>query len=65
MKTVDGRSWELWEGYNGAMKVYSFVAPSPVTNYSGDIKNFFTWLTSNKGYPASSQNLIGKFLMLL
>jgi xyloglucan-specific endo-beta-1,4-glucanase len=47
------------------MKVYSFVAPSPVTNYSGDIKNFFTWLTSNKGYPASSQNLIGKFLMLL
>jgi xyloglucan-specific endo-beta-1,4-glucanase len=65
MKTVDGRSWELWEGYNGAMKVYSFVAPSPVTNYSGDIKNFFTWLTSNKGYPASSQNLIGKFLMVL
>jgi xyloglucan-specific endo-beta-1,4-glucanase len=65
MKTVDGRSWELWEGYNNAvtppMKVYSFIAASPVNNFTGDIKNFFTWLASNKAYPISSQNLIGKF----
>jgi xyloglucan-specific endo-beta-1,4-glucanase len=43
------------------MKVYSFIAPSPVNNYTGNMKDFFNWLTTNKGYPASSQNLISMF----
>ncbi|KAG7291169.1 hypothetical protein NEMBOFW57_001181 [Staphylotrichum longicolle] len=56
--TVAGRTWELWIGYNGAMKVYSFIAPSPVNNFSADVKDFFKYLQSNQNYPANDQNLI-------
>jgi xyloglucan-specific endo-beta-1,4-glucanase len=58
---VGGRSWELWYGLNGAMKVYTFTPPSPINNYNGNMKDFFTYLTNNKGYPASTQYLISKF----
>jgi xyloglucan-specific endo-beta-1,4-glucanase len=58
---IGNRTWELWEGYNGKMKVYSFIAPSPINNYTGNMKDFFNWLASNKGYPASSQNLISTY----
>lgn len=55
---VGGRNWDLWVGDNGAMKVFSFIAPSPITSYSGDLKNFYTYITNNQGFPASSQYLI-------
>jgi xyloglucan-specific endo-beta-1,4-glucanase len=58
---VGGRSWALWVGYNGACKVFSFVAASPVTNFSGNIKDFFNYLSQSQGFPAGSQNLISKF----
>jgi xyloglucan-specific endo-beta-1,4-glucanase len=29
-----------------------------VTNFSGNIKDFFNYMASNEGFPASSQNLI-------
>lgn len=57
---VGGRSWSLWVGYNGSMKVFSFVASSPVSSFSGNIKDFFNHLTSQEGFPASSQNLISE-----
>ncbi|KAH7020750.1 concanavalin A-like lectin/glucanase domain-containing protein [Microdochium trichocladiopsis] len=56
--SVGGRSWELWVGYNGAMKVFSYVAPSPITNFDGNLKPFFTHMQSAQGFPASSQYLI-------
>ncbi|KAJ5169940.1 uncharacterized protein N7500_002723 [Penicillium coprophilum] len=56
--TVDGHSWELWNGMNGNMNVYSFVAASPVTSFSTDIKKFFDLLVKSYSYPASSQYLI-------
>jgi xyloglucan-specific endo-beta-1,4-glucanase len=59
--TVAGRSWELFYGLNGSMKVYSFVPSSPINNFKANLKEFFTYLQNNKGYPASSQNLISKF----
>jgi len=62
MVTVAGRTWELWYGLNGSMKVYSFVAPSPVNNFSSNLKDFYTYLANNKGFPISSQNLISKLL---
>jgi xyloglucan-specific endo-beta-1,4-glucanase len=40
------------------MKVYSFVASSPINYYSGNVKEFFTYLANSKGFPASQQNLI-------
>jgi len=55
---VAGQQWELWEGYNGAMHVYSFVAPQQRNDFSADLKAFFNYLQQNKGFPASSQYLI-------
>ena len=54
---VAGRNWDLWVGYNGAMKVYSYIAPSPVNNFSADVKQFFNDM-KNRGYPADSQYLL-------
>lgn len=31
-----------------------------MNSFSGDVREFFTYLESNEKYPASSQNLIGK-----
>ncbi|KAL5360659.1 concanavalin A-like lectin/glucanase domain-containing protein [Aspergillus floccosus] len=55
---VGGTTWELWNGMNGDMNVYSFVASSPITSFSTDIKDFFTHLTDSYSFPASSQYLI-------
>jgi xyloglucan-specific endo-beta-1,4-glucanase len=58
--TIAGYSWKLFYGLNGSMKVYSFViSSSPLTNFSGDIKAFYTYLINNEGYP-SSQYLISE-----
>jgi hypothetical protein len=58
--TVAGRSWDLWVGMNGQMRVYSFVAASPVTTFSAALKLFFNYLQTTQNYPASKQNLIGR-----
>ncbi|KAK1829964.1 glycoside hydrolase family 12 protein [Podospora conica] len=57
---VGGRQWELWIGYNGAMKVFSFVPPNSgtINSWSGDAKVFFNHLTERQNFPASQQNLI-------
>ncbi|KAK3305652.1 glycoside hydrolase family 12 protein [Chaetomium strumarium] len=55
---VAGRTWELWVGYNGSMKVFSFIAPSPVNSFSANVKDFFNYLQNNQGYPANDQHLI-------
>ncbi|KAK4236496.1 glycoside hydrolase [Achaetomium macrosporum] len=55
---VAGRAWELWVGYNGAMKVFSFVAPSPINGFSANVKDFFNYLQNSQGYPANDQYLI-------
>lgn len=57
---VAGRSWELFVGYNGNMKVFSYVASSPINSFSANVKEFFNHMQSNQGYPASEQHLIGK-----
>jgi len=57
---VAGRNWELWYGLNGNMKVFSFVAPSPVNSFSANLKDFFNYMANNKGYPAGSQYLISE-----
>ncbi|KAK5657238.1 hypothetical protein OQA88_3297 [Cercophora sp. LCS_1] len=56
--TVAGRTWELWIGYNGGMKVFSFLPPSPIKSFSADVKVFYNHLQNTQGYPAHSQNLI-------
>ncbi|KAL7934597.1 endo-1,4-beta-glucanase [Trichoderma chlorosporum] len=56
--TVGGQSWTLWYGSNGSQQTYSFVATSTITNFNGDVKNFFNYLQQNKGFPATSQYLL-------
>jgi len=51
--TIDGVTWNLFSGPNGAMTVYSFVAQSQASSFSGDLLDFFTYLESSQGYPSS------------
>lgn len=62
---VEGRTWELWSGMNGSMRVYSFVAPNPVTNFNSDVKQFWNYLANTQGYPASKQYLLSTFICAL
>ena len=52
--TIAGRSWKVFDGYNGSMRVFSFVAAdAPVTNFSADAKLFLTYLVNSYGYISS------------
>ncbi|KAK1976012.1 family 12 glycosyl hydrolase [Colletotrichum cereale] len=51
--TVAGRAWNLYKGTNGQMTVFSFVAPSNVQSFSGDLKAFAAYLVASQGLPAS------------
>ena len=51
--TIDGVSWKLFSGMNGSTKVYSFVASSQVTSFSGNLLDFFKYLESSDGFPSS------------
>jgi glycosyl hydrolase family 12 len=58
---VAGKSWDLHIGNNGQMKVYSFVAPNPITSFSADLMLFFKYLQSKQNFPVKTQNLLGEF----
>jgi hypothetical protein len=62
---VGGRNWDLWVGYNGAMKVFSFVAPSEIATFESDVKLFFDHVTKTQGFPASQQSLISMSFLSL
>ncbi|KAK3944499.1 putative xyloglucan-specific endo-beta-glucanase [Diplogelasinospora grovesii] len=51
--TIGGVSWKLYKGTNGATTVFSFVASSSQTAFSGDLKNFLSYLTTNEGVSTS------------
>jgi xyloglucan-specific endo-beta-1,4-glucanase len=52
--TIGSTTFNLFKGPNGQMTVYSFVATSKMdTNYSGDLKAFFTYLIANQGLSAN------------
>jgi len=38
--TIGGRSWQVWQGSNGANAVVSYVAPSPVNSWSFSVLDF-------------------------
>jgi xyloglucan-specific endo-beta-1,4-glucanase len=50
---IDGVTWSLYDGYNGDMHVFSFVAGSSVQDFSGDLTNFLSYLSTNQGLPDS------------
>ena len=45
------------------MKVFSFVASSPLQSYSGNLKDFFNYMANSRGFPASSQYLISTLIL--
>ncbi|KAJ5964235.1 Glycoside hydrolase family 12 [Penicillium vulpinum] len=51
--TISGSVWDVYVGPNGAMTVYSFVAKSPITSYSGDLLDFFKYLQTNQALSSS------------
>ena len=38
--TVAGRTWEVWQGWNGGNDVVSYVAPSPISSLSFNVMDF-------------------------
>ncbi|KAI4703234.1 hypothetical protein J4E81_002111 [Alternaria sp. BMP 2799] len=58
--TIAGYTFDLYTGYNGSMRVYSFVRAgnSDIKSFSADIKLFFNYLEQTQQFPASTQNLI-------
>lgn len=49
--TLNGVEWDVWVGPNGQMTVYSFVAKSTVTDFSGDLLDFLDYLVKDQGLP--------------
>ncbi|KAI6778279.1 uncharacterized protein J7T54_004186 [Emericellopsis cladophorae] len=54
---VEGQTWTLWDGFNGAMHVYTFVSDAARHSVDLDAKGFFDYLRDNKGFPTESQHL--------
>ena len=55
-----GATWNLAKGASqaaGGGEVYSFVAETQVTNFEGDLLDFFKYLQQNQGMPFT-QNLV-------
>ncbi|KAK0623782.1 concanavalin A-like lectin/glucanase domain-containing protein [Immersiella caudata] len=56
---IQGRRWELWDGYNGEMRVWSFLpSEGEIQEFEGDVREFFEYLERERGFPAGEQNLI-------
>ncbi|KAF2194788.1 glycoside hydrolase family 12 protein [Zopfia rhizophila CBS 207.26] len=51
--TLAGKSWKLYSGKNGQMQVFSFVASSNVSSFSGNLLDFVNYLASNQGLSKS------------
>ncbi|UKZ74701.1 hypothetical protein TrVFT333_002371 [Trichoderma virens FT-333] len=51
--TILGTKWKLFKGPNGDTTVYSFVASSNIQKWSGDLKQFFNYLTASQGVSTS------------
>jgi xyloglucan-specific endo-beta-1,4-glucanase len=57
--TVAGYDWELFTGWNGDMRVYSFLPPEgPVNSFSADLLEFFDFLTANYDFPETNQYML-------
>ena len=51
--TIGNYVFDLIVGTNGATTVYSFVAQTNITSYSGDLLAFFKYLETNEKMPAT------------
>jgi xyloglucan-specific endo-beta-1,4-glucanase len=49
--TLAGTSWKLYNGKNGQMNVFSFVATTEVKSFKGDLMDFANYLIKSQGMP--------------
>lgn len=57
--TIAGHRFDLHFGYNGLMKVYSFVAvDDPIQDFRADVLDFFKLLQSKHGFPMNDQYML-------
>ncbi|KAF2091498.1 glycoside hydrolase family 12 protein [Saccharata proteae CBS 121410] len=49
--SVGGVDFELYSGPNGDTTVFSFVAPSEATSFTGDLMEFFSYLIDKQSLP--------------
>ena len=47
--TIGGINWKLYKGPNGSTTVFSFVADPQITDYSGDLYDFYKYLMTEQG----------------
>ncbi|KAJ3986265.1 glycoside hydrolase family 12 protein [Lentinula detonsa] len=50
---VNGVTWNLFQGVVETWTVFSFVAPSEITDFNSDLLPFYTFLVDNHGVPGS------------
>ncbi|KFH45203.1 Endoglucanase-like protein [Hapsidospora chrysogenum ATCC 11550] len=57
---LDGIECEIFDGFNGDMHVFSYVAPleQPIRDSQGDLRVFFDHITDNNSFPADEQHLL-------
>lgn len=51
--SLAGSTWKLYSGPNGDTTVYSFVAETEVTDFSGDLMDFLNYLVNDEGLSDS------------
>lgn len=51
--TIAGHTWNLYSGPNGDTTVFSFVSPTHIGDFDGDLQLFFKYLTTSQGVSSS------------
>jgi hypothetical protein len=51
--TVDGRAFDVWSGFNGSSDVVSYVAQTPITNWTFDVRPFITDVSTRSGVTSA------------
>lgn len=63
--TVDlaGHSWDLYTGWNGDMRVYSFLpeGDAMISSFNADVKVFFDYLETEYDFPVEDQYMLSTF----
>jgi len=55
--SINGVTWKLWKGNIKTWVIFTYFPPSEMSNFSADLKPFFSYLVTNQGIPAN-QSLV-------
>lgn len=53
--TLADNSWDVYQGTNSQMTVFSFVATETINSFCGDLIDFVDYLTGNQGVSGSQR----------